>query len=72
MNLQMVDNPDIRTATFIADFNKSNVINNRFVKSFTVSLKTVIQKKYLTCYQPLLKHCQINFQFSDFSNKSQL
>lgn len=48
MNLQMVDNPDIRTATFIADFNKSNVINNRFVKSFTVSLKTVIQKKYLT------------------------
>lgn len=44
----MVDNPDIRTATFIADFNKSNVINNRFVKSFTVSLKTVIQKKYLT------------------------
>lgn len=41
----MVDNPDIRTATFIADFNKSDVFNNRFVKSFTVSLKTVIQKK---------------------------
>lgn len=48
MNLQMVDNPDIRTATFIVDFNKSNVFNNRFVKCFTVSLKTVIQKKYLT------------------------
>lgn len=45
MNLQMVDNPDIRTATFIVDFHKSNVFNNRFVKSFTVSLKTVIQKK---------------------------
>lgn len=45
MILQMVDNPDIRTATFKADFNKSNVFNNRFVKSFTVSLKTVIQKK---------------------------
>lgn len=44
----MVDNTDIRTATFIVDFNKSNVFNNRFVKCFTVSLKTVIQKKYLT------------------------
>lgn len=51
----MVDNPDIRTATFIADFNKSNVINNRFVKSFTVSLKTVIQKKIFNMISTFVK-----------------
>lgn len=55
MNLQMVDNPDIRTATFIVDFNKSNVFDNRFVKSFTVSLKTVIQKKIFNMISTFVK-----------------
>lgn len=51
----MVDNPDIRTATFIVDFNKSNVFDNRFVKSFTVSLKTVIQKKIFNMISTFVK-----------------
>lgn len=58
----MVDNPDIRTATFKADFNKSNVFNNRFVKSFTVSLKTVIQKKIFNMISTFVKTLSNQFQ----------